>query len=79
MPAVFTKDDILRFIYNETDESERQAMEHAIQTEPVLRRRYNRLINVVNQLDSFSVEPNASSIELIMEYSRDAHTMQASH
>lgn len=79
MPAVFTKDDILRFIYNEVDNEERQAIEHAIQMEPVLRRRYNRIMKVVQELNSFSVNPDPSSIDLIMEYSRDAHTLEASH
>jgi hypothetical protein len=78
MQSVFTKDDILRFIYNEVDNEERQAIEHAINTEPVMRRRYNRMMNVVQELNSFSVNPNPSSIDLIMEYSRDAHTLQAS-
>ena len=80
MQTVFTKDDILRFIYNELPKEESKSIENAIRTEPVMQKRYNRLMNVVNQMDAFSVEPSNSSIDLIMEYSRDMRSVEeASH
>ena len=73
MLTVFTEDDIVRYIYRETSEEENEAIATALLVDSSLRQCYTQLMEVVKRMDTIkSMKPSASSVDLILEHSREA-------
>ncbi|MCX6351504.1 MAG: hypothetical protein NTX03_06555 [Bacteroidetes bacterium] len=75
---VFTQDDVLRFIYNEVDAKEKKSIEDALRLNPSLLTLYTELKEVVAKLGNAKMEPDNSTIDLIMAHSA-ASKMETSH
>ena len=69
MQQIYTEDDLIRYIYNEISQPERQRIEIAMEKEPSLRSAYSQMMEVINRMDSVKMNPSTSSIELILEHS----------
>ena len=78
MKQIFTPDDLVRFIYKETTPEENLAIKKAILDDMELAITYQAMLTAHEQLDCISMEPDPSSINLILQYSRDS-VRQESH
>jgi hypothetical protein len=70
MIKTFTENDLIRFIYHETTESEEREINKALSSDAVLQLQYNELITVKNQMDESQLEPSQSVINSILTYAR---------
>lgn len=76
MYSRFTEDHLILYMYNELNETERLALQQAIDSGEELRNRLSGLLEVKNQLDGLSLSPNPTTIDMIMEH---AHFEEHSH
>ncbi len=79
MNATFTETDILRFIYGECTPKEAAAISKELQKNFELRAFYDRMMETRLHLDEIDMEPDASTIDLIMEYSASHHDSLEHH
>ena len=70
MTKTFTQDDIIRFIYDETDLQETREIENALLCDGELLDTYNKFLEVKNRLDQTLNAPPERAIEKILDYSK---------
>ena len=70
MIKTFTQNDLIRFIYHETTESEEREINKALICDAVLQLQYNELITVKNQMDESQLAPSQSVINSILTYAK---------
>jgi hypothetical protein len=71
MQKLFTPDDLVRFIYKETSPEENLAIKKAILEDMELAKTYHGMLTAREELDCLSLEPSPSSLNLILEYSKN--------
>jgi hypothetical protein len=69
MQTKFTEDDLILYIYNELSGEKKFAVKLALEQDAELYTTYNRLLQVVNGLDTLSLDPDPTSVEIIIEHS----------
>lgn len=69
MQTNFTEDDLILYIYNELSGEKKFAVKHALEYDAELYTSYRQLLQVVNSLDTLSLDPDPSSVEIIIEHS----------
>ena len=67
----FTSDDLVRFVYNETTTEESADMRKAILENLDLAKTYQGMLTAKEELEQGKLNPSDSSIDIIMQYSRD--------
>lgn len=67
----FTTDDLVRFVYNETTAEESSAIKKAILENLDLAKTYQGMLTAKEELEQGKLNPSDSSIEIIMQYSRN--------
>ena len=67
----FTSDDLVRFVYNETTAEESANMRRAILENLDLAKTYQGMLTAKEELEQGKLNPSDSSIDIIMQYSRD--------
>jgi hypothetical protein len=72
MNKIFTHDDLVRFIYKETTPEETLAIKKAILCDVELAKTYQGMLTACEELDCLSFEPDTSSINLILQYSKNS-------
>ena len=72
----FTEDDLILFIYNELSETERLALQQAIECDHELKSKMVNLLEISDRLSTFSLDPDPTTIDMIMEH---AHYEEHSH
>lgn len=70
MIETFTQNDLIRFIYHETTESEEKKINKALISDAELQQQYNELIAVKNLMDESQLDPSPSVINSILTYAR---------
>lgn len=70
MTKTFTQDDVIRYIYDETSETENAEIEQALICDAHLQEMYKELNAVKRQLDHSLKQPSDSIIQSIMNYSK---------
>jgi len=70
MTKTFTQDDVIRYIYDETSETEKAEIEQALICDAHLQEMYKELNAVKRQLDHSLKQPSDSIIQSIMNYSK---------
>ncbi len=70
MQAKFTPEDLLRFIYGEVNPEEHMAISSAIESSERLYQTYQEMLSVVGSLEKLELEPDPSTIDIIMEHSQ---------
>ncbi len=65
----FTQDDLVRFVYNETSKEESSLIKKAILEDMELSQTYHAMLASKAELDLGKLNPNDSSINIIMGYS----------
>lgn len=73
MIKTFTENDLVRFLYDELNTTERAALENALVTDPQLHAELEELKAVQKDLGKVSFSPSKNAIDKILEYSRAYH------
>lgn len=73
MISTFTQEDLLLFIYGEAEHQLETQIKSALKSDEKLKDTYNALLNTINKLDSFSFNPDKTSLKIIMEESAITH------
>ena len=74
----FTPNDLIRFIYRETSSEEDMKIRLHLAEDAEFAIEFHRLIDMVTTLDQVSLEPSETSVNLILDYSREK-IEEASH
>jgi len=64
----FTTEDMIRFLYNEMNPEERRRVFQALESDWLLKEKYETLKASMNDLNRISFSPRRNSIEQIMQY-----------
>ena len=70
MIKTFTQDDILRYVYHETDAEEAELIRQSLHYDEELQVLYLQLRKLKSELQKAELEPSGKVIEHILEYSR---------
>lgn len=73
MPKIYTPNDLIRFIYNETDTHESLEISQGVQSHPKAAEDLEQFRSVIRELDAMDLEPDPTSVSLILEYSQKSH------
>ena len=66
--SIFTPEDMLRYLYNETTAEEAAALKLALETDWSLREKFEVLKNSVQSLGKFCFEPRQEAVMAILQY-----------
>ncbi len=69
MTKTFTPNDVLRYLYKETNSAESKELEEAMHLHSNLLDQYVQLADIKEQLDQVRKFPSESTIQAILEYS----------
>ena len=78
MKQTFTSNDLVRFIYREVSPEEEIRIKQFITENPEAAEELRLMMESVMDLDSVSFEPSESSVEIVLDYSRE-HAPEESH
>lgn len=70
MIKTFTQNDLIRYIYQETDEKENKEIEEALLFDNKLFDIYRRMVEVTESLNRFEKRPSKNVINRILNYSK---------
>ncbi len=73
MTKVFSKNDLVRYIYQETSPAESKIIEVLIATDPKFNKQYMELRDSYNELKKNTSSPPDRVINNIIQYSREAN------
>lgn len=71
MTKIFTHDDLIRYVYDETTTEENRLIEKALAIDIALLEQYQELQKLKVQLDGSMLAPSEKTIISILEYSKD--------
>lgn len=70
MIKTFTQNDLIRYIYHETSEEETREISKALICDAELQLQFNELKAVTKEMDKAEMQPSATAIANILNYSR---------
>ena len=70
MTKTFTRNDLIRYIYQETTESEKQEIEQELLLDNKLFEEYKNLAEVNMELDRIELSPSEKTINKILNFSK---------
>jgi hypothetical protein len=70
MTKTFTRNDLIRYIYNETTENEKKEIEQELLLDNKLFEEYKDLAEVSMELDRFEMIPSEKVINKILNFSK---------
>ena len=70
MTKTFTRNDLIRYIYQETTESEKKEIEQELLLDNRLFEEYKNLAEVSMELDRIELSPSQKTINKILNYSK---------
>lgn len=73
MTKTFTPNDVLRYLYKETNPVENRQLEEAMLVHADLLDQYLQLTSIKEQLDQVREAPTENTIQAILEYSKTNH------
>lgn len=73
MTKTFTPNDVLRYLYKETNPVEKQQLEEAMLLHADLLDQYLQLTSIKEQLDQVRKAPWEETIQAILDYSKAYH------
>ncbi|GAB3248874.1 hypothetical protein GCM10027347_05580 [Larkinella harenae] len=71
MIQIFTNDDVIRYVYEETSAEENRLIEDALMAEPELMSFYLDTLEIKCLMNKIERTPAASSIQNILNYSKN--------
>lgn len=70
MTKIFTHDDLIRYVYDETEPEENRQIELALSEDMELLEQYHELLWLRKQMDGGMMAPSEKTINTILEYSK---------
>ena len=70
MTTIFTHDDLIRYVYEETEPDENRQIELALSEDMELLEQYHELLWLRKQMDGGMMNPSEKTINTILEYSK---------
>ncbi|WP_296621005.1 hypothetical protein [Marivirga sp.] len=70
MTTIFTHDDLIRYVYEETELDENQQIEQALSEDMELFEQYHELLWLKKQMDGGMMAPSEKTINTILDYSK---------
>ena len=70
MIKVFTQNDLVRYLYRETSETETREIDKALLSDTELQLQFKELSAQKRQLDGILIDPSDNSVENILKYAR---------
>ena len=70
MTKTFTQNDLIRYLYHETSESETKEINKSLLCDSDLQRQLKELVAAKGQLDSVWLQPSGNTIQNILNYAR---------
>ena len=77
MTKTFTRNDLIRYIYQETTEREKQKIEQELLLDNKLFEEYKNLAEVSMELDRVDLSPSEKSIKKILNFSKSINLHSA--
>ena len=77
MTKTFTRNDLIRYIYQETTESEKKEIEQELLLDNKLFEEYKNLAEVSMELDRVDLSPSEKSIKKILNFSKSINLHSA--
>lgn len=74
MKGKFTLDDLILYLYNETEMTDSVLVQKAIDTDEEVSAYFQDLVSVKELLDSSTLKPSKSTINAIMQHAREKVT-----
>lgn len=71
MSEIYTENDLIRYIYRETTAEENIHIQHLIQQNLAAKEAFESLKEMIGTLDSASLDPDPTSIRIIMEHAHE--------
>ena len=78
MNLTFTKENLISFIYNELPSTQHLEIQEAIQADASLKQDYDALLLSVQELKPIEIQSDQGSKNLILKYSKNVSSMEAS-
>ncbi len=78
MVKTITQDQLIRFVYGETDVKESGVISQALQNDWKLKEQYEQVLDLHRQLDNARVTPSDTVIDRIKRYSQSTAPMEHS-
>jgi uncharacterized membrane protein len=72
----YTTEDLIQYMYRETTEDESVAIEKAMQTDYILREKFEALKESMVQLDSIKESPRQQSVMAILNYAKSSSAVE---
>ncbi len=66
MLQISTRNNLVRYAYNETGLLEADQIQRAIDGDPLVQQEYRELVEVINILDTVMMEPSQATIDRIL-------------
>lgn len=79
MNVTFTETDVIRLIYGECKPAEAKAIRDELRRNASLKSYYLRMMETKRELDEVAIEPDATSVNIILEYSASHHDSLEHH
>lgn len=70
MIKTFTKDELIRYAYGETNESENLEIQNALLCNEDLQEEFIQIQNMIMQLDAAQIKPRELATDRILNYSK---------
>ena len=70
MIKIFTKNDLVRYIYNETSKTENELIQVLLITDPKFKNTYLELLETKSGIDNYEATPSSTVIDKILSYSK---------
>jgi len=70
MTKIFTHDDLIRYVYEETEPDENRQIELALSEDMELLEQYHELLWLRKQMDEGMMNPSQKTVNSILEYSK---------
>ena len=76
MIKTFTQTDLIRYLYRETTEEEKNEIDRALARDGKLKALYNEVCAAMKDLDAATLQPSESTVMNILSYSRTLEAKQ---
>lgn len=79
MNSNFTTNDLLLFLYGEMNADKAAVLTEQLITDVALRAEYQKLKETKERLDAEQFEPDATTVNMVMDYSASYHSAPEHH
>lgn len=73
MIKIFTRNDVMRYVYKETSLAENDEIEKALIVDATLKEFQNDLLEIINELEKINIKAPETVVKKILAYSRSKY------